>query len=173
MGDIFIECVVKSKTSKQELIKRAAIIGAIVLVYAVLMFLFMSKIFLFIGIILASVCFRLSDPQDAEYEYVYVNGELDFAEIKNKSKRKEILTISMTGVDVMAPKDAEEVKRFLGNPKVKYQKFDFSSRSAKNQDKVYEIVGKNGSQAYHVVFEPNEELLKAMKQAAPRNVFEN
>lgn len=173
MGDTFVECFVKRKTSKKALIMQALLILLIVLVFAVGLFVFMSKIFFLIGIVISFVCYKLSDSKDMEFEYVFTNGDLDFAQITNKSKRKELFSISMTDVEVMAPKNSDRIKRLISNPNIKYKKQDFSSGFSKNQDKVYEMVAKRGGEAYHILFEPNRKLLDAMKQSAPRNVFED
>lgn len=173
MGDTFVECMVKRKTPKKALIMQALLILFIVLVFAVGLFIFRSKIFFLIGIVISFVCYKLSDEKYSEFEYVFTNGDLDFAQIMNQSKRKELLTISMTDVEVMAPKGSDRVLRLVSNPNIKYTKKDFSSGYNKNQDKIYELVAKRGGEAYHILFEPNQKLFDAMKQSAPRNVFED
>lgn len=173
MGDTFIECMVKRKTPKKILIMQAFMILFIVLLFAVGLLVFRSKIFFLVGVVVSFVCYKLSDEKDMEFEYVFTNGELDIAQIINKSKRKEVLSISMSDVVAMAGKGSDKVLRLVSNPGVKYQKKDFSSGYVKNQEKVYELVAKKGGEAYHILLEPNEKLLEAMKQSAPRNVFEN
>lgn len=171
MGDTFIECMVKRKTPKKLLIMQAVLILFIVLVFAVGLFLFRSKIFFLAGIVVSYLCYRLSDGKDMEFEYVFTNGDLDVAQIINKAKRKEVLSISMQDVEVMAPKGSDKVLRLISNPSIRYVKKDLSSGYNRNQEKVYELVARKGGEAYHILLEPNEKLLEAMKQSAPRNVF--
>lgn len=171
MGDTFLECMVRRKTPKKVLIMQAVLILLIVAVFAAALFIFRSKIFFIAGVVVSFVCYKLSDEKELEFEYVFTNGELDFACIKNQSKRKELVSISMSDVEVMAPKGSDKVLRLVSNPKIRYEKKDFSSGYTKNQNKVYEMVVKKGKDAYHILFEPDEKLLTAMKQSAPRNVY--
>ena len=173
MGDFFVECFVKRRTSKKALALQGVLIGLIVTVFAVGLFIYMSKIFFLIGILICFLNYKLTDFLDVEYEYIFTSGDLDFAMIKGKSKRKELLSISMGDVEVVAPKGSGHLKGLLGNSNVKYQSYDFTSGFSKNQDKIYEMLVKAGGQAHHIQFEPDARLLEAMKQTAPRVVFED
>lgn len=63
--------------------------------------------------------------QNVEYEYSYFDGELRFAKIKNKSRRKNLATYSMESVVTIAPAGDRSVYNYENGGELKI--VDYSS----------------------------------------------
>ncbi len=63
--------------------------------------------------------------QNVEYEYSYFDGELRFAKIKNKSRRKHLATYSMESVVTIAPAGDRSVYNYENGGELKT--VDYSS----------------------------------------------
>ena len=55
----------------------------------------------FVGLIV--LCYFKLPSFDLEFEYLYVNGELDVDKIMSKTKRKRVARIDMDKVELIAP----------------------------------------------------------------------
>ena len=47
-----------------------------------------------------------------DYEYIYVDGQIDFDRITGKSKRKTMLRIDFEQVEIMAPSDSSALDSY-------------------------------------------------------------
>lgn len=101
-----------------------------------------------------------------EYEYTYLDGDLKFARIKNKAKRKRIATIHMDDVIMIAPKGDRSVYKYENDNAVTHK--DLTSGDA--NAKVYEVIHKSENSITRYEFEPDEEMLDAMLVKYPRIV---
>lgn len=102
-----------------------------------------------------------------DYEYVFVDGQLDFDKIMGGAKRKTALRIDFEQVTIMAPMGSHALDAH-NNPSYKVK--DFSSR---NKDvKPYVIVYRKGEDAYKILFEPSKKMIEAIKSKNPRKVSE-
>ncbi len=104
---------------------------------------------------------------ELEYEYLYVDKELTVDKVMAKTKRKRVAVYTVEKMEIVAP-----VKSWhLDNYKNRNDKeVDYSSREVKQPDTRY-VFYYEGRQK--VIFEPNEDLVKAMQFAAPRKVFKD
>ena len=92
-----------------------------------------------------------------EYEYSYFDGDIRFAKIINKSKRKALKGYSMEDVQIIAPIEDRSVQNYLNDNTVKVR----DMRSGKKNAKVYAmVVREEGTQL--VKFEPDEQYLNAI-----------
>ena len=100
-----------------------------------------------------------------EWEYVFCDGQLDFDLIKGGEKRKHILRIELENADVVAPLGSEALDGYRHLP-VK----DFSS--GRQEAHLYGIATRLPKQESKVLirFEPNEKMLKMMKDKCPNIV---
>lgn len=64
------------------------------------------------GVVFALASYLAFSSQNTEYEYSYFDGELRFARIKNKSKRKALATYEMNTVSVIAPLNDSSVRQY-------------------------------------------------------------
>ena len=162
MAEYFIEHLVKRNATFGTYLKKAALILLPVLGLFLMPFLGMLGPLLVVVLVMVDMYFlrRL----DLEYEYVFYNGDLEIDKVMGKEARKHLLSTSIKEMDVLAPTGAQEV---LGYQHLKA--IDYSTCTPGNQ--TYEMVIVKGSEKVRIVFEPNEAMLKAMKDLAPRKVI--
>ncbi len=160
MGDYFIEQLVKRNATVGTILAKAALILVTVLSLFV-MLLFPLGIWL--TIILVVVDVFLFKRMDVEYEYSFYNGELDIDKVMAKESRKRQFSTTIKDMDLLAPTGAQEL---LGYQRLKA--VDYSTRTAGSQ--TYEMVTFKGGEKVRMIFEPNEEMLNAMRDLAPRKV---
>lgn len=122
---------------------------------------------LLIGIIFGVAAYFIYFNADLEYEYLYVDKELTVDKVMAKSKRKRVATFDLDKMEIVAP-----IKSWhLDNYKNRNDKtVDYSSGEEKQPDRRY-VFFYDGRQK--VIFEPNEEMIKAMQFVAPRKVFKD
>ncbi|NLJ90397.1 MAG: hypothetical protein GX323_05800 [Clostridiales bacterium] len=102
-----------------------------------------------------------------DYEYIFVDGQLDFDRILGGNKRKHDLRIDFEQVEVMAIEGSHALDPYK-NASLKVK--DYSSR---NTDiKPYVIIYRKGDTAYRILFEPSERMVEAIRQKAPRKVVD-
>lgn len=169
MGDVFNEQLVKKKnTLKDNMLRVAIIIGALVIIAICLAIKFLVG-FIFpitIAVILGAVW--LIRRLNIEYEYVFTSGELDIDKILNRNKRKHFLTIDIKKVEIMAPIDSKEHERELSN----YEKIVDCSSGVKNKNTYAAMIVRNGKRE-KLIIEPNEKMLNAFKKYIPRKLVIN
>ena len=78
-----------------------------------------------IAVALGFISYFIFMGQNVEYEYSYFDGELRFAKIKNKSRRKALATYSMESVVAIAPAGDRSVYNYENSGELKT--VDYSS----------------------------------------------
>ena len=91
-----------------------------------------------------------------EYEYSYYDGELRFAKITNKKRRKELETYLMEEVITIAPVEDISIYPYLNEKNAKVRDFTTGRQDAK----VYVAVVKNANGMELVTYEPDEKYIK-------------
>ena len=161
-NQLYAEAGVKKKENATSIAIRALMsIGIMLGVFLIMMgnYLSMGGLLLIVGIIF------LFPKLNIEYEYVFVDGQLDFDRITGKSKRKTILRIDMEQVEIVAPAGSHALD---GYTYAQNEKKDFSSGD-KNV-KPYIIIASKEEKKYQIAFEPSEKMLSMMKQKNPRKI---
>lgn len=166
MSDLYTEVIVKRKTTAKDYILKTVLIVLTVLAA-------LSAIVLPLGIIgfLIFIAFGVADyfllpTFDVEYEYLYVNGELDVDKILSKQKRKRVFRGDIKGLEIMAPSQSHALDYYNNNKNLKT--YDFSS--GEEGAKTYTMILKGEKEMQRVIFEPNDVILRDMKRVAPREV---
>lgn len=99
MGDVFIEQLVKKKSTGIDMLKRVGIIlGVIVICVVAAPFIF-TQFGSFAMLLCAGAIwfgFRLMTSLNTEYEYIVTNGELDVDKIMAKRTRKRLITVKFS-----------------------------------------------------------------------------
>ena len=164
MSESYVECMVARKTKPIESFVKYVLYG--LTGFAILGALFTSILVFFIAAIALGVgSYFFSLYTDIEYEYLYLDKEIVVDKVLKKSKRKRVATYELEKIEIFAP-----IKSYhLDNYKNRQAKVvDISSGVENMPDKRY-VFFYNGEQK--VIIEPNEELVKIMKNVAPRKVF--
>ena len=161
MSDFYTEQLVKRKASMGTMVAKAALI-ALTVVSLLSFFLFPLGI-LFFGIMIVAAIF-LFRQLDLEFEYLYVNGDLDIDKIMAKQKRKRVFQTNVSELEVIAPTGSAELNAFQN---IKAHNF-----STMNPDhKTYTMVVVKNGQKEKIIFEPNQTILEGMRMLAPRKVI--
>ncbi len=160
MSDIYTEQLLKKQSSGKD--KEIKVLLVILTLGIVIMALG-NPVWLLGVFIMAAVDVWLFRSLDVEYEYLYINGNLDIDKIMSKSRRKKAFEMEITDLEVMAPKGAAELRLYQS-----LKARDYSSGS--KDGRLYEmIVIKNGEKK-RIIFEPNDVIVDGMSMMAPRKV---
>ena len=103
------------------------------------------------------------------YEYVFVDGQIDFDKIMGGSSRKHIKRINLETVTVVAPQRSHSLD---GYKHLQGKAIDFTSLDPNNENNVYVIVNTGNKDTEIIRFEPDENMIALMKKKAPRKVQE-
>lgn len=164
MNQMYAEAGVKRKDDIKTMGLRALLVVGVVL--GVLLLL-LGGIFSVIGVALVVVLIWLYPKLNIDYEYIFVDGQIDFDRITGKAKRKTMLRIDMDHVEIVAPQGSHALD---GYTYVQMIKKDFSSND-KNV-KPYIIIASVENKQYRISFEPSEKMLTMMKQKSPRKIVQ-
>lgn len=165
MSDLYIELLVKKKkTSTDTLLKVLMIAATVILVLVGLMFV--KPIILIAAVGMGILDYFKMPALDLEYEYLYVNGELDIDKIMSKQKRKRVGTYDMKNVELVAPKKSHELDSVRNMKDIKVHDYSSMDENAKT----FGMLVKGDKNKELVYFDPSPEILKDMQRIAPRSV---
>lgn len=164
MNETYVEWLIKKKTPAY--LKLLKILSIMLTVCFVLVG-FVLWPALLIGVVMGVAAYFITMNADLEYEYLYVDKELTVDKVLAKSKRKRAATFDMNKMEIMAPIKSYHLDHYKNrNDKVE----DYSSGEEGQPDLRY-VFYYDGKKK--VIFEPNEEMVKAIQMAAPRKVFKD
>lgn len=161
MSDFYTEQLVKRKTSGKDVMIKILLIAVTVLSFLIVPIL---PFLLIIPVLLIVLDYFMFRRLDLEYEYLYVNGDLDIDKIMGKQKRKRVFSMNVSEMELLAPMGAGELNQYR-NAKV----LDYSSNTPNSRCYVMVIV-KNGQQV-KMIFEPEQVILDGIRMLAPRKVI--
>lgn len=163
MNEFYVEQLVPRKTVviKDAMIKYSCIILTIVAI----VFSFLFPIFWLVMIALAAIDVYLIKNSSVEYEYLYLNGELEIDKIIAKQKRKNVYSVNIEEILILAHLDSAEVIPFQ-----QLKTRDFSSGDKGTS--VYKMIILKNGQREAILIEPNENLLCGIKVLAAQKVFD-
>ena len=163
MSDTYVECLVKAKQSG------VAKFFKVLLIMLTVTF----GLLVFLGLVLALVAavvtgvgaYFVNLYTDLEYEYLYLDKELVVDKVMAKSRRKRIATYSIDRMEILAPVHSYHLDDFK-NRRVKVK--DYSIGEELKPDLRYALYYEGGEK---LLLSPSEELVKAIRNVAPRKVF--
>ena len=161
MNDFYTEHLIKQKPTAKTMAIKAALI-ALCVVSALAMFVIPFGYF--ITVIVIFVVVTIFKRFDLEFEYLYINGDLDIDKIMNMQSRKKQFSTNIKEMEIIAPSGSAEL-----HPYQRLKTLDYSTLNP--EDKVYEMVTSFKGETVRVLFNPNEKILNEMKNMAPRKVF--
>ena len=111
MGDVFIEVLVKRNRKATDTLMKTLLIAFVVVLFAGgILFI---PLLLPLGLIVGMVEWFFILPRfDVEYEYSFVNGEIDIDVIYSKEKRKHLESIDVDTFECVAIYGSHELDRF-------------------------------------------------------------
>ena len=162
MNEVYFEIMVKKQIPPfRKILTLVSLILAVFFIVLGIMGIFAA---LFLGLVCAAAWYFLNLYQTVEYEYLYVDKELQIDRILGKTKRKRMETLDMSRLEVLAPEKSHQWDSYRVK---KLTKKDYSSGNPENSKNVYVLVI-SGNVVY---FEPTLELVKTIQMIAPRKVF--
>ena len=161
--DTFFEQIVKMKMTAKVLLLYLAIWGgAGIITFFALALLGELSFIVAVGLLFGA--WKLSSMLFIEYEYIFINGDLDFDKITAKASRKRIASINCGRVE-------------------KYGKYNWGSAAPGSVKKVYTFCNKGDENAVYIiaphktegmvqiVFAPDARIKEAIEKAIPRIAF--
>lgn len=161
----YVETIVKKEeTAKSYAIRVLMILAAVITFF--ISFINIITTILFIVVIVAILYFF--PKLKVDYEYVFVDGQMDFDKILGGNKRKTELRIEFDDIEVMAPHDSPELNRF-GHLELKTKNFTSRKKDAPH----YVVIYLKGNEVYRILFEPSEQMVEAIRRKVPRKLVRN
>lgn len=164
MSDLYTELIVKRKTPVSDQVKKVLLIVATVLIAFVGLFVTPFGLIALIAIGVAD--YFLIPRFDLEFEYLYVNGELDVDRIMSKTKRKRARSLDLEKMVLMAPVNSHELDYYNHNNSIKL--VDFSS--GEPDHKIFALIMQSDKGLEKILFEPNDVMLNDIRRIAPSKV---
>lgn len=162
MSDTYVECLVKAKQSTAARFLKMFLV-ALAVIGGVGTFVFFPAI---IVVLLAGAgAYLLNLFTDLEYEYLYLDRELTIDKVMARARRKRIATYSVDRIEILAPVRSYRLDPYRnrqGKPK------DYSIGEVLQPDQRYIMYYEGGE---CILLSPSQELVRAMKNVAPRKVF--
>ena len=162
MGETYVECLVARKPS-------------MIMTFLKIFLIMMTVVFFLIGLIyvvglivaaLAGIgAYFATMNANLEYEYLYVDKEISVDKVMAKSRRKKVGTYSIEQMEIFAPLGSHRLDSYKNRDT---KTVDYSSGVAAQPERRYMMVCNGGTR---VILEPNEALIKAVQNVAPRKVF--
>ena len=165
MSDLYSELLVKKERTAKDVIIKYGLIALTVLAAAA--GLFISPLILVAAIGLGIACYFVLPKTDLEYEYLFVNGEMDIDVVMAKTKRKRVKNINIQEADLVAPLNSHRLDYYNGNQKLKV--LDYSSGNPEH--KRFAVITRDGSETCKIIIEPDDAMTVSIKNSAPSKVF--
>ena len=115
----------------------------------------------------AALLFFRRDRLRTEYEYTFTNGTMDFAQVFNNKKRKNLGTMNVKNVEAMGLVNSGSFRRYLNMQGVKVSNW-FVNRDAQL---FYFYFSKEGAKRM-IVIEVSDEMLGLLKKYAAPGAFQ-
>lgn len=169
MSDLYLEeLIMKKKTLRDKLI----IVGLLVLTFFLWVesYLWGSLVYLIPAFLLTGFDFFFLPRLNVEWEYTYVDAELDVDKIFNRSKRKRIGSYEIKKAEIIAPVNSHRLDYYNNNQKLKV--LDCTSGNPERAKLVYAMIIESDKKGMlKVLFEPSQGMVNDMRLRAPRTVF--
>ncbi len=115
------------------------------------------------AVVLGILFYRVHRRVDSEYEYVHTNDEFDIHLVFRGANRKELMSIRLENVVVLAPSDSRELDRF---PNLKIRDFSGNHKKGSHYTMVYSDNGEK--KAIGLLLDDN--MRSSLKQWVPGKV---
>ena len=162
MNESYVECLVARRPSGG--MKALKVLLIVVTVIGILGGMIAFPL-LIVAVAAAVGAYFASLYSSLEYEYLYVDKEISVDKILNKSKRKTAEKFELDRMEIFAPVNSWHLDNYKNR---QFKTTDYSSGVAGQPDRRYAMIY-NGERK--ILFEPNQEMVKAMQAVAPRKVF--
>ena len=163
MSETYVECLVARKSSAV-----MTFLKFLLIMFTVVFLLFGLVGYiaaLIAGIVTGIGAYFATMNANIEYEYLYVDKEISVDKVMAKSRRKKAGSFSIEQMEIFAPLNSHRLDSYRNRDA---KTVDYSSGIASQPERRYMMVCNGGTR---VILEPNEALIKAVQNVAPRKVF--
>jgi hypothetical protein len=159
MEPLYSETYLEAMMPKERRQKRNLMIAICIILPVVDLLVLHSALLLFFVVVIDAVMIVLLPKKQTAYEYVFVDGQIDFDAIYGGEQRVNIQKIDLEKVDIVAPEQSHALDS--------YQQIPLKDSSGFDKDRHYIAVyrGDDGN-SVRVRFTPDETLLNNMKAKA-------
>lgn len=163
MSESYVECLVKSDANIfLKLIKYVLIMLTVVLaIFTILGY----GIAMIVAVVTGFGAYLMHLRTNIEYEYLYLDKEIAIDKIMAKTKRKKVGTFEVDRMEILAPINSHQLDSYKHRTA---KEFDYSIKHVEQPDMRY-VMFYNGDKK--LILSPNEQIIKAIKNVAPRKVF--
>ena len=112
--------------------------------------------------------FHIVQNTFVEYEYTFTNNQLDFAQVFNNKKRKNLGTMNIKNLEACGLVSSGSFNRYINMQGIKRTNW-FLNRDA---ELMYFYYQKDGQKRI-IIIEPNEEMIALIKRNLPQGVWQN
>lgn len=162
MNETYVECLVAKKSSGVMAFLKILMIMLTVVFVLVGM---LTPIGFLVAIVTGALAYFAYMNAEVEYEYLYLDKEISIDKVMAKSKRKKAGSYSVEKMEIMAPYNSHSLDAYRNR---QLKTADYSSGVEQKPEKRYVMICEGGTK---VILEPNEAMIKAIKNVAPRKVF--
>ena len=169
------EVVVKHRRGLEEVMYFLALImmvvSAIIAMFLLNIIFYSFDVVTLVGIALfggmAVYLFLFRDRLRMEYEYTFTNGALDFAQVFNNKKRKNLGSLNCKTVDAFGKVSSASFQRYVSMQGVKQRRW-FLNRDAE----LYYFYFQKDSNKSIIVLEPSEQLVEYIRFYLPHGAYQ-
>lgn len=156
MEELYSETYLKAKPSPKRKMARIGFIILCVLLVYIAIFIVQSTTVLFFAIVADGIIVYFMPSRNIAYEYVFVDGQIDFDIIIAGNKRKTRKRTDLEKIDLIAPEDSPSLNQYKHLPLS-----DFSSGIG--TDRHFIAVSRADSGQERIKFTPDEKLIENLK----------
>lgn len=164
MSDAYVECLVKAKSSVWGTVLKY-FLYILTAVSVILYFLTGILLLLLVAVAAGVGAYFATTNTDIEYEYLYLDKELTIDKVIAKSKRKRVAVYQLDRMEILAPVKSYHLDNYK-NRTVKEK--DYSIGYEDQPDRRYAMYYEGGEK---LILSPSEEMIRVMRNVAPRKVF--
>lgn len=161
MSDFYTEQLIKKRTDGKDIAMKVLLIVLTVISFFVAFLMPFLMLLPILFIVLDVFLFR---RMDVEYEYIYINGDLDIDKVMHKERRKHMFSVNVNDMELLAPEGSFQLQSYR-NGRV----YDYSSGNPSSPNRFVLVFSRSGERG-KVIFEPNSDLVEGFFMMAPRKV---
>ena len=100
MDDFYTEQLIKKQADSKDTLKK---VGLIALTVVSVLLVFVIPVGIILPVVMIVIDVLMFRNLNVEYEYVFVNGDLDIDKIMNKARRKRMFSVVADQMELLAP----------------------------------------------------------------------
>ena len=170
MEELYSETYIKeAKLTPQKKIQRIGLIAlaVILIAFGLLAAITMGTVLvLLVMVVAAGIAIFFVPTEKLSYEYIFVDGQIDFDRILRGESRKTMKRIDLSKVEVVAPEHSHHLDAYA-----KRTLYDYSSGIDTDQHYIAVYMDEKG--LIQIRFTPDEKKLHMMKMKSPSKIKED